>query len=81
MVDETHRTQREHCWLVLFWCWVEKWRDQSVSLVKNTVVMNKLGKSVELVLGSDVNLPLGVLLNAVMINTTIIAQADASLTR
>lgn len=52
-----------------------------MSLMQNTVVMNKLSKCIELVFGCDINLPFSILLNAIMIDSPVITQANASLTR
>lgn len=51
-----------------------------MAFMKNAVVMNKLGECVELVLGRDVDFSIAVLLNAIMIDASVISQADASLT-
>lgn len=65
------------CGLVVFGGRVEELGDESVSM--HRVVVYKLGQRIELAFGRDVDFSLRVLVDAVVINSALVTQRDASL--
>lgn len=63
---------------VVFGGWVEELGDEAVSV--HWVVVHKFGQSVEFAFGRDINLSLRILIDAIMINSALVPQRDASLT-
>jgi hypothetical protein len=66
------------CGLVVFGGWVEELGDKAVGV--HRVVVHEFGQRVEFAFRRDVDLSLRVLVDAVVINSALVPQRDASLT-
>lgn len=70
------RTQREDGGLVLLWCRIQERCDQAMALMGHAVVMHQLGQGVELGLLGDEDLAVGVLRDAVVVDSTLVSMKD-----